>query len=359
MAALQASSNPIIIDLNSGVWGGSTIGYFKAPTDEIWHRFQGGPWQSDPDPTVAFDGLVSDFPDLEGSFPVLLRPGEIWEIAIFAQDHGPLADPILLARLTLFAIAKQPKSNLITSEDWNTGGTWHSHTVSTNAPTHLVVATASRTPLAFNNDGYPFPGQSDGATVISPGLANSHTVTTMPLLPGTPYTYLMVVVNGNGRWDYRTRAVVTLRRRFTVQFKTLRIFNDGDEADYGEARFRCRVMFMNGPGKPEIIEEFVRPEDDVDDWSETDRPYALGFAHVGDLRAVIDGQQRVWVSSFGNEDDWPLPDEMAWSVDAALPFPVGPGENVPNAQFLLDCPNVTDSDFHYGVDIQWSVNYEA
>lgn len=356
MALLKATTNPIVVDLNVAKNGGTIVQYDKAREDELWHRVKGGDWMFDEDPTTlsGFDGVV---PEVSGSYPVRLAPGEIYEIGIFSQDRGPLGDPNLLAHLVVFAIARRPRSDLIKSEDSNTGGTWHRHVLSTEEPTFAVVATASRTPLTFDEDGYPFPGPTYGATALSVAETVSHDFTTLGLLPGTPYTYLVVVIDDAGRWDYRAAAITTLRRALTVQFQTLHVYNDGDTSTVGEVKFFFQVMFMNGPGQPELIEEFFRPRSDVDDWNETDRTYSLGYAHIGQPKQVHDGEQHVWVSSKGYEHDtWE--EDAAWSKDASLPLPIGPGETVSNAKLHLDCPPANGGELHYGVDIVWSVAYE-
>jgi hypothetical protein len=359
MASLSASTNPIVVDLNTGASnGGTTIHYDKAREDELWHRANGGQWKFDED-LSNLSGFVGDDPEGSGRFPIRLAPGEIYEFGIFEVDRGPLADPEPLAHLVVFAIARQPRSDLIASEDSNTGGTWHHHVLSTVEPTFALVATARRTPLTFDGEGYPFPGPTDGVTALPIAEATHHDLTTIDLLPGTPYTYLVVVIDDAGRWDYRAPAIRTLRRALTVQFETLHVYNDGDSSTTGEAKFYFQVILMNGPGQGTIIKEFERPESDVDDWSETDRPYPLGYAYIGALKQVHDGEQFVGVRSIGSEDDSPWGEDGAWGYDTALPLPVGPGEVVTDANLHLDCPPSTDgSRFHYGVDVVWSVTYE-
>jgi hypothetical protein len=149
----------------------------------------------------------------------------------------------------------------------------------------------------------------------------------------------------------------TLRRKFTVQFKVLHVFNDGDWATEGQAWFRFQVAFAE-PWFVGVtpLEEFFRPEADIDDWGETDRPYSLGFAHIGELKEVNDDERVVWVGVRGHEEDDPFWGDLAEGAEP-LPFPVGAGENVPNATFQLDCSGI--SDFHFGVDIAWSVAYDV
>jgi len=109
-----------------------------------------------------------------------------------------------------------------------------------------------------------------------------------------------------------------------------------------------------------MIEELHYPEIDIDDWSETDRPYAIGLAHLGSPMRIEKGANEVWVQSIGTEHDGiGEANEGAWSDDTQLPLLSGKGkENMSNAVFLMDCPTVTaGDDFHYGVDVIWSVSY--
>lgn len=153
---------------------------------------------------------------------------------------------------------------------------------------------------------------------------------------------------------------MTLKRKITVKFSTLHIYNDGDSATVGDdAQFWFRVSA--GDARPlNTLEEFHLPEMDIDDWSETDRPYPLGFAYVEfDPQTIPPDRTAVWVSSWATEDDSPLGDDAAGSLPGlSLDLPSGPGEAVSNGIVLLDCGPTTDgSAFHHGVDVNYSVAY--
>jgi hypothetical protein len=365
MASLTASDNPIAVDLNQATEGPSTVTYAKHASDELWRRHGGSSsWEFIPDPAVlpGFKAEPGNPPEAAGSFVMTLKPGAVWEFGIFEQDHGPDQDPTRLAHLVLFAIANRPKDDLIESEDWTTGGTWHSHFFTTKRPTHAVVHTASLDPPTMAA-GFPISGEPDGTT---PGgsytLDTDHNFSSKQLLAGRDHTFLVVVIDANGHWDFRATSFTTKRRKITVQFETLHVFNDSDENTVGDdAEFTFGVSFWNDdPTKRDLVEAFTRPGSDIDDWSETDRPYKLGYAHVGQFEAVQEGQRFVFVWSKGDEDDseFFMPDtDWARSRATILDFPSGQGENVSNEQFQLDCP-AGKGDLHYGVDIVWSVEYD-
>ena len=87
----------------------------------------------------------------------------------------------------------------------------------------------------------------------------------------------------------------------------------------------------------------------------------LGYAHVGLPTVVTPQHTSVYVESRGVEHDGIFEsDEGAWSRATQLDFPAGRSvEKVVKRTFLMDCPISTDGDdFHYGVDVMWSVDYE-
>ena len=297
MASLTATRNPIIVNLTAGQTNGtSAIEYQKDATDELWRRGVGGTWEFIDDPTklAGFKAVVGKPPVEAGTFPMTLNPGAIWELGVFKRGHGPRRDVIRLAHLVLFAIGNRPKADLIDSEDGTTGGTWHNHHVSTNRPTSAVVAAATLTAPTFNAIAFPNPVIPDGDTQPSLDPATHHDFASVPLLAGRDHFFVVVVIDDQGNWDFRVSRFKTLRRKFTVQFKTLHVFNDGDWATEGQAWFRFTVAFTEPYFVGVIpLEEFVRPEADIDDWGETDRPYSLGFAHIGDLKEVGDDEGTV------------------------------------------------------------------
>jgi hypothetical protein len=231
-----------------------------------------------------------------------------------------------------------------------------------NVLTRIAMIGVSREPPSFDSNGIPHLDTHDGEPTIPLSFlptATSHQVEIKPLFPGNHYFFVVLVTDAFGNWDFRKSEFTTMRRKITVEFPTIHIYNDGDYATVGEAEFWFRV-FSGQVNNPNVIKEFHYPQQDIDDWSETDRPYQVGFAHVGELEVVKPREQDVGVASWGVEEDGPLEaDEGATNSGEFLPLPSGKSvEKVTNSSFLMDCPTSTvDSTFHYGVDVRWSVEY--
>jgi hypothetical protein len=177
-------------------------------------------------------------------------------------------------------------------------------------------------------------------------------------LPGTKYYFAAVVVDDFGNWEVLQTVFTTHRRRITVKFKTLHVYNDGDPCDVGEGEFWFRV-YHGFENQPRVIEDFHLPENDIDDWGETDRPYQLGFTHNGTLQRVAKKDVRVSVASWAVEHDGFLESDEGAGGDVQLPMAAGKGKEQQIDQSLfIDCHTTTvDDDFRYGVDVVWSVEY--
>ena len=362
MTLVKATPNPIVVDKAAGQSSGTTgVNYEKDSEQELWERNPpSGPWS--PVNVHVRTGL-GDKADLSGSFPITLKPGQNYELAVFEQGHGPsTSDPIQRAIVTVFCLLKKPEAGkLISDQNRAFGGTWYSHQTHTNVTTSIVEIGVSRTPPVVDANGLPRLQKPDGGPAVPPTLlVNDHKVELRPLFPGQHYFFVVIVADDSGSWDVRQEEFTLLRRKLTVEFPTLHIYNDGDPAAHGEADFWFEVYTGSTQQSPKQIASFYRPTADIDDWSETDRPYALGFAHVGGAEVIAPEQLSVFVRSRGTEHDGVLEsDEGAWSHDVDLQLPSGRFiENVSNSTFLMDCPIATDGDdFHYGVDVRWSVDY--
>lgn len=362
MAQITVKSNPIVVDREAGDNDGTTmIAYGKESYEVLWLRPPGKGWDQ-PNLFVLTGEATAD---TKGTFSITLQPGEIFDIGIYRENQQPIDEQVIqtraLAFLKVFCIWKKPEQRkLITDQNRQSGGTWHWHQVHTNIPTSIVLIGATRKPPLIDGDGVPHLIALDGAPSTVFTFGNDHQVELQPLLPGNHYFFTVMVADLFGNWEVVVEEFDTLRRQFNVQFPTIHIYNDGDPGGDGEGEFWFRVMFAKNPSQPSVIKDFRRPTDDIDDWGETDRPYSVGFAHVGVPLKVNDGEEEVWVASWAIEHDGAFEaDEGAGNWGKMLPLPVGQGvENVPSAGFLMDCPSTTtDDDFHYGVDVTWSVSY--
>jgi hypothetical protein len=183
------------------------------------------------------------------------------------------------------------------------------------------------------------------------------------LLAGNHYFFVVLVADSSGNWDLRISEFETLRRKLTVQFPTIHIYNDGDPSSSSTGKFWFRV-YCRDPltEQSTTLQEFYLPSQEIDDWSETDRPYPVGFAYISPPTVVTRETATVVVASRGIDEDGFLEgNEAAQSLPDAgvLPLPTGQGEEtVTDNQFRMDCPIAsTGDDFHYGVDVRWSVEY--
>lgn len=356
MRKLSSIPDIIIVDNGAGAKSGpSQIFYQKEERDELWLKDAGSTFQN---PNVHFLTGKGDIADTKGDFFIKLKPGGVYEAGIYEEGHGPLTtDPIRLAHLLVYCIWKKPEvTNLITDHNRSVGGTWYKHQIATNVPTDIVLIGASIDPPQNDSNNIPHFKEPEGNLAQATTTTQNHFVEFLNLRPGNHYFFSVMVVDTLGNWDTFMEPFDTLRRKLTVQFTTLHIYNDGDPMGHGEGEF-----WFNVSEGTQVSQEFHLPTSDIDDWGETDRPYALGFAHLGPLKSVDKGQESVEVMSRGIEHDGALESDEAAGLltGVALPLPSGSMiETVTNSPFFLDCPiATTGDDFHFGVDIKYSVEY--
>ena len=363
MNTLNASLNPIVVDREAGETDGDTsIKYVKeSPYTELWERVPGSAWTQVNVHTRTGQG---DIADRSGQYRVKLSPGERYDVGLYAYDQGPLSGtPKAVASMVVLCLWKRARERtLITGHEGMQGGTWHRHDVVTNVPTNIVAAGVSRLPARVDADDLmPELVDPDAVAAASLPLAASHSMQFAPLLAGNRYFYLILVTDVFGNWDWIQADFTTARRKVTVNFPTLRVYNDGDPMSYGEAEFWFRVALADSDAVSPMLGEFHLPTQDVDDWAEHGRPYAVGFSFVGQPETVTPASEVIYVQAWGKEHDGILEsDEGASSESTNLPFPSGPNETVLNKMFTMDCPySTTNDDFHFGVDVRWSVEYVA
>ena len=375
MATLVSSVNPIVVatgpvinpvtgGTTPGVSGTTSIKYEKLQTEELWENLNGAGWV----PVNAFARVGTADADSFGTWAQSLSAGRIYELGTFSAGRGPrTVRPNFLAYLRVGCIVRGGRRSLILSRRFDRGGTWCSDVVRTSFPTHIIGIGADHTPPFFDADGIPQFEDTAGrlATPLPSTRRQTHSVEVNPLLPGQPHVYAVVVVNSRGEWDVATELFTTLRRKLTVSFPTVHIYNDGD-ANTGEARFWFRVATgtLGGGFGGRVLQDFHCPEFDVDDWSRTGRPYPMGFAHLGPPTSVVRGEERIYVQSWALEDEGPFDtDDGANSIVSKplrgqLPLPTGRLVESAGGHVLLDCPPSTvGGEFHYGVDVNWDVQY--
>jgi hypothetical protein len=271
---LEADTSPIVVDGHNSSSGTTTIHYEKNPLEELWViRTTGTHWNQ---PNLHQLTGLGDEALFGGAYPITLQPGDHYIVSVYHPNQGPLTlEPSLVTTLDVSCLWKDPgPTRLITHESSSWGGTWHTHPVFTGSvPTRIVMVGVSREPPSFDSNGIPRLTSHDGEPTRPLKTATIHEVEIKPLCPGNHYFFVVLVTDAFGNWDFVQREFTTLRRKITVEFPTIHIYNDGDYATVGEAEFWFWV-FRGTVNNPNLIEEFHYPQQDIDDWSETDRPYA-------------------------------------------------------------------------------------
>jgi hypothetical protein len=371
MSEIEANPSLIIVDNTitpPQTSGNTKISYEKDYLEEVWERKPGEGWER---VNVHLATGKGDEAEYRGTFlnPITLRPGESYTLGIFAHTQGPLStDPLPQVTVTVWAVLKEPEARpLIGDDSGGGGGTWYHHTVVTTVPTNVVLVGASRRPAMIDSQGIPHLVEPEGQVTSPLSTAQVHSLDLVPLISGHHYFFTLMVTDRGGNWQVLHREFTTLKRQLTVQFPRIFIYNDSDPNSEGEAQFWFRISHDRGGWPGALIQEFHLPQTSIDDkWPDKEKPppvppseHPLGFAHLGTPETVTPGEERVWVGSWAGDDDAPEPDEGAGNLPGmTLHLPVGRSETVTNRTVVMDCPPSTmDSNFHYGVEIIYSVAY--
>jgi hypothetical protein len=125
---------------------------------------------------------------------------------------------------------------LITDNTSATGGTWITVRVATSEATQVLYSQVSLDEPVTNAKGLPFMDSPMGRRISYARSNDGHThdFEHTSLLPGQRYFYLVVVMDNQGNWDWKSLELVTRKRKVTVSFPEIRVFNDGDWATTGE-----------------------------------------------------------------------------------------------------------------------------
>ncbi|KMO84351.1 hypothetical protein BST22_05230 [Mycolicibacterium chubuense] len=361
MSAITAHPNPIVVDNTISppeTAGMTTVTYKKEPEEELWEMQPGASWAKVNVHTLT--GL-GDEADYSGSYGITLSPGQIYTAGLFYPLHSPVSTDPLGTKVVVIAVFKKPTARrLITDHSGSGGGTWLSHGIKTTQPTTLFLAGASRTPAVPGTTGIPQLVDPDAVIPAPLGPAVSHDIELKPLVPGHHYFLTAMVVDAGGNWEVLDVEQDTLKRKMTVQFPKMVVFNDGDWATTGEAEFWFDVSAGDDTRPAQSLQLFTLPEPDLDDWGETGRPYALGYAYIENQALTVSAERTsIWVHSWAREDDDPWGDDTAGSAinrGKRLNLPDGPAEKVVSSTFTMDVP-ASSGDLHYAVDVTFAVDY--
>jgi hypothetical protein len=361
MSTIQADPNPIVVDNTitpPETTGNTTVEYKKERHEELWELKPGTSWAKVNVHTLTGLGDEADF---SGKYSITLSPGQIYTAGLFDPLHTPVSTDPIGTKVVVIAVFKKPTARrLISDHSGSGGGTWLSHVIKTNKPTTLILAGASRSAAVTNTVGIPKLVDPDAVIPGPLGPAVSHDFELKPLVPGHHYFLTAMVVDAGGNWEVLNVEQDSLKRKLTVQFPKMNVFNDGDWATTGEGDFWFEVSAGSETKPFNSLQSFHLPEPDLDDWGETDRPYSLGFAYIEPNAQTVPAERTsIWVHSWAREDDSPWGDDTAGSaIDKGerINLPTGPSEKVSISSFKMDIP-ATSGSLHYAVDVTFVVDY--
>ena len=356
MAELTAKPNTIIVDPAAAFQAGqSKIEYKKHPSEALIARYPGQTWEE----LNPFFLVGTADADEIGTFNIQLSPGELFEAGITdGAIPGEEALPTSIPNYIRVACVRKntEATPFITDNTGEAGGTWIAARIASSVFSRVVVAEVGLEPPVVGANGLPFI-QSPVGNLVKYGVSADgqlHDFEFSSLLPGTPHFLLVILMDNQGRWDTRTVEIVTKRRKLTVKFPEIVVFNDGDWATTGEAQFTFSVGFVVNRNFT-AFETFNWSHNDLDDWSETGRPYALGFVHLGTPQVVQIPTEVVWLQSTASEDDSTETDRAGGRK--RLFFPGGRNnETVTNDPVSFKC-SPSEGDLEYDVKAVVTVEY--
>lgn len=110
------------------------------------------------------------------------------------------------------------------------GGTFVRQRLATTEPARMRFQIGRQPPVADSNGFLRLPNVS---TEKTSAFASLHDVELAPLVPGTRYNALTLLVTPRGDWQAIPAVFRTKRHKVTVQFKNFVVHNDSDEDPHG------------------------------------------------------------------------------------------------------------------------------
>lgn len=258
--------------------------------------------------------------------------------------------------VTVFALLKRSgEPNFIRDQNTGTGGTWRFRQVATGTTETVMVLQVGQ--------GVPFQDKlgmwqlTDVERTVISSKGTNHKLEVAPLWPGHLYASTVRLSNKKGQWQSFHELFVTLRRTVDVTFSKLKIINDGDPHDVGEADFTFQVI----EGKLGVVKTMTRPEQDIDDnnpFDEITLAPASSFSHTIGPKSITEDNQSIGVRISGHEHDGFLEaDEFAGNGLKLLQVPTGMGKETITTDTSVFAPSTSDADFTFSAIVKHSIKY--
>lgn len=244
---LKANPDPVVIDTASGATvGTTTIEYWKQADHNLWSRDRPGPWR----PVSISATGPTDSAHTHGTYVSEdLKPGQVYEVAIWPSDNDPnYPEPEkpedALKAIAVFALRKAPEEgHFLESEDWTIGGTHCRHFVYASRPVNAYEALSTEAPT-HDAAGNKVMSQTLAGSAWSP-TAENHVLGVDDLLPGTKYYLFTRLSDEAGNWEVFWNEKTTKLRQ--IEFRVTSIFVNDDSDDLSDGEGGMSWTLETGP----------------------------------------------------------------------------------------------------------------
>lgn len=275
---LKAEVSPIFLS-GASATGATKVKYKADHPITLWRRLNGAPWQPenllDVLPPGASTEAIRDVQMGGKRKTPDLNPGDWVEYGMLAEysldpNKPGFSFKNFLAYIVIDALLGQsrlsvdgPDSGLFP------GGTFVRKRVATIKPTRVRMQVGLNAPQPVTYTGTPvsngFLTMPDATAEHFDADLNSllmlHDFEVAPLVSGTRYFALTLLIGRGGDWEIKEEPFRTKQRKVTLQFKKFSVFNDGDESPWGDGD-RVQIWFSVFRGDRMFAEQYWGPSPD-------------------------------------------------------------------------------------------------
>jgi hypothetical protein len=230
---LTAGKNPLFV-LDATQTASTRVKYEAPQAIFLWRRLNGGTWTRED--LVDAARTAEDFVRLEKEGVRTtpdMKAGEFVEYGMLAESGDPNTESVRFLAQVVIDVLLNP-SRLATpgpDDGLFPGGTFVRQRISTTEPTRLRMQVGREPPISDSNG---FPRLPNVLAEVTSATAATHDVDAKPLVPGTGYVVLTVLLAASGAWQAISQEIDTKRRKVTLQFKNFQVRDDSDEGIHGE-----------------------------------------------------------------------------------------------------------------------------
>ncbi len=253
---LTAGSNPIFATDATSVYS-TSVKYDSPHGIILWRRIDGTAWTREPLlDTVATAAEAAELEKRGKRKTPDLMAGQFVEYGMLGESSlDPNTADFKIGRfLAYLVIDVLLKSTTLVDPKPDTGlfpgGTFVRKRVATTVKTRLRMQVGRDSPIALSNG---FLMLLDPVATRTSGLDMVHDVDADPLVSGTSYVAVTLLIAETGAWQVIAENFKTKQRKVTIQFKKFKVLNDGDEDPWGQGD-EVEIWFRAYDGSEKVKE---------------------------------------------------------------------------------------------------------